>query len=400
MNTDGNIEYFPAHKMFRSFELAHGSLTGREFYHSQAPGRVNLIGEHTDYHDGFVMPVAIDLKTYAIGAKRPDDIVRLYSVNLEEKASFNLSDMDVDLPVWVRYFAGGLWGMVKDGHKLSGADVVVWGAVPFGAGLSSSAAVEVAAIKLFQVMCGINIDQKDIARYGQWGENNAVNVPCGIMDQFASSSGEEGKAIMLDCRSLEIRSANMPDDWSIVVFDTGVHHQLASGEYGLRQEQCAVGLELIKKDHKQVKALRDVDMTMLITYKDKLDDLVYRRLMHVVEENDRVGKFADAIDAADTKRAGELMALSHASLKDNYEVSCDELDFAVLIASKIDGVIGSRMTGGGFGGSTVNLVRSDKAMEFSNALEEEYKNKYSDAGCAIITKASAGAIGGSFGDFR
>jgi len=224
-----------------------------------------------------------------------------------------------------------------------------------------------------------------------------VGVPCGIMDQFASSACEESSALLLDCRSLETKSVKIPEDWTIVVLDTGVHHELASSEYAKRQQECAIGLDAIQKNHPEVKLLRDADIKMLEEVAEDVGELVYRRVLHVIEENSRAIQFYYALKDANESVAFKLMAESHLSLKDNYEVSCKELDKAVELASTIDGIIGCRMTGGGFGGSSVNLVKADYAEKFRVKLEDEYRKATNVKGSVFLLKPSIGVQGGNIG---
>lgn len=393
--------YFPLSKMLECWIKAYGKILQRDFYFSAAPGRVNLIGEHTDYHGGFVTPAAIDLKTFVLAAPRADKVLRCYSVNLDQSFDCDLGDMNADaLPAWGRYVAGTAYALQEAGLQTRGMDAVVWGTIPFGGGLSSSAAIEVAFIRMFDLLADLGLSRARMAKLGQRAENAFVGVPCGIMDQYASAACEEGSALLLDCRSLETRAVSIPENWRIVVLDTGVHHQLASSEYALRQDQCAEGLAAIVKRHPAVELLRDVDWDMLREAKDDIPPLNYRRLLHVLGENERCLAFAEAMAKGDGKQAGELMAGSHASLKNYYEVSCEELDAAVALAQDLPGLIGARMTGGGFGGSTVNLVEQSEADTFREALEDLYRKEFDGKGHALLLAPSAGVKGGRIGLIR
>ncbi len=361
-----------------------------------APGRVNLIGEHTDYHGGFVMPAAIDLKTYVWAAPRKDNRLRCYSINLDESFEADLDHPDPEkLPGWARYIAGAAWALRESGFALDGIDVVVWGMVPFGGGLSSSASVEIAFITLWEALNELPLTPRHKAEIGQLAENKFVGVPCGIMDQFASSACKAGHALKLDCRSLETESVVIPDTWRMVVCDTGVRHELASSEYAKRQAECGEGVKRIQTDHPDVELLRDVTDGMLDAVRDELDPIVYRRCRYALDENSRVHRFANALRDGNADVVGEVMAAGHAGLRDDYSVSCAELDRAVELANNIPGLIGARMTGGGFGGCTVNLVHAEQADAFRETLEDAYKTFSGGKGGALLLKAGSGAEGGS-----
>jgi galactokinase len=389
---------FPMTRLAAAWREQFGAADGRRFFCASAPGRVNLIGEHTDYHDGFVFPAAIDLKTYVLASPRSDRMANVYSLNLSERSAFDLEGLEPGkVTGWARYVAGSAWVLQSIGISASGIDAVVFGNIPFGGGLSSSAAIEVAWIKLWADIAGVKISRPDMARLGQKAENGFVGVPCGIMDQFASANCKAGHAMLLDCRSLEPVHASVPASWRIVVCDTGVHHELASGEYAKRQHECRVGLAEILKKFPQIKALRDVDFTMLDEVKEYMPDLSYRRCRHVIGENERAQRFALALDNENGDLAGDLMAASHTSLRDDYNVSCKELDRAVELANGLKGLVGARMTGGGFGGSTVNLVEATAAETFREELEDAYRSEHGGKGHALLLTPSNGVTGGECG---
>jgi galactokinase len=361
---------------------------------SNAGGRVNIIGEHTDYHDGFVFPAAIDLRTWAAGRHRDDGVVRIYSRNEKAWAGSSLKELapTPGKADWRSYVLGPIWALIRSGQKIAGADIIVDGEVPYGGGLSSSASVEVSLVGLAAGMAGVEITQAEAARIARLAENKFCHVPCGIMDQMASACGREGRALLLDCRSLEIDLVPIPGDWVIVVADSGVRHSVGGGEYAERQRQCASGLEKIKAAHPGVKAARDVTLDMLKSMKPQLQEIEYRRLHHAVSENERCLEARDALKRGDTRRVGELLAGSHRSLAVDYEVSCPELDALVDAACASPGVIGARLTGAGFGGNTVNLVFADRAEDFRASLEEKYFAKTGKKTVTRVVRPSEGLV--------
>ncbi len=391
------MDGFPLQQLQRVWRERFG-VVAADSYWSIAPGRVNLIGEHTDYHGGFVLPAAIDLKTYLLASVRNDDQVRCYSINQKETKSFSLKTLLPEaVDGWVRYVAACAWSLQQRGYEPCGLDIVMLGTIPFGGGLSSSASLEVACLTLWNTIQGLGLHSSELAQLGQQAENGFVGVPCGIMDQFASAVCEDGHAMKLDCRSLKVQMTPIPKDWKLVVLDTGVHHELASSEYAKRQQECAIGLEAVRRRFPQVELLRDVDRDMLDAAKGDMPELSFRRCGYVLAENDRVGRFTEALANADKERAGELLAASHAGLRDDYNVSCIELDRAVELAQDLPGLIGARMTGGGFGGCTVNLVSAELAEEFQAALQLRYQ-QWANKGQALLLTPSGGARGGKCDD--
>jgi len=388
-------DYFPQRKMKETWERVFGR-SGTTLYWTSAPGRVNLIGEHTDYHGGLVLPCAIDLKTYLLAAPREDSKVRCHSINLDVTLEFDLNGLKPgDVSGWGRYVAGSAWALLEEGHAIQGVDAVVWGTVPFGGGLSSSASIEVAWIVLWNMMESLKLSPRRVAELGKKAENGYVGVPCGIMDQFASSACREGHALFLDCLTLNTQDVSIPADWRIVVCDTGVRHELASSEYGKRQVECREGLMAVKKRHPNAQLLRDVSFEMLKEARADMSELSYRRCYYVLEENDRVRECIRALNDNDEKDVGRFMAESHAGLRDAYEVSCPELDRAVVIANTLEGLVGARMTGGGFGGCTVNLVKVSHAETFRTELENRYREEMGGKGHVLLLSPGSGAKGGT-----
>ncbi|HYW72531.1 MAG TPA: galactokinase [Pyrinomonadaceae bacterium] len=339
----------------------------------RAPGRVNLIGEHTDYNEGFVMPAAIDFSTYVAIGKRDDRIIKIYSDTFNEEASLDLAQPPArGRKHWSDYPFGVAVKLQDSGQEISGANVMVHGEVPLGSGLSSSAAIEVSTGLGLLDISHQEIDRLRLARTCQRAENEFVGARTGIMDQFIGCFGKAGHAVMLDCRSLESQTLPLPQDDKLVVCNTMVKHELASSEYNARREQCEAGVRILARQLPGVGSLRDVTVADVQKFKDELGEVVFKRCRHVTSENDRVRAAAEALRRRDLKTFGELMYKSHESLRDDYEVSCRELDVMVELARPIDGVYGARMTGGGFGGCTVNLVAAAAVEEFTRRIKTGY----------------------------
>jgi galactokinase len=340
----------------------------------RAPGRVNLIGEHTDYNDGFVMPAAIEFYTWVAAREREDRGLEVYSDHFDEKINLSL-DAPAGPPRrhWSDFVRGVAGALEDAGHKLSGADLFIHGEVPLGAGLSSSASLEVATALALTSLSGIDLPRLELVKLCQKAEHQYVGTLCGIMDQFIVTFGEAGHALMLDCRSLQYTLVRVPEDLRLVVCNSMVKHELASGEYNCRRADCETGVMLLRSYLPGVRVLRDVEASGLEAHKHVLPARIYRRCRHVVTENQRVQAAAKALQSGDAYRVGDLMYRSHASLRDDYEVSCKELDLLVDLASSIRGVYGARMTGGGFGGCTVNLVRADCAAAFQFDIARAYR---------------------------
>jgi galactokinase len=351
----------------------------------RAPGRVNLIGEHTDYNCGYVMPVAIGFYTYVAVRPRIDGKVRVHSTNFQETVELPPADAPAGVASPGQRWSDYVWGVVQSlkthGIDLPGADLLIHGEVPLGAGLSSSASLEVATTLALASMVGCELDPLTLAQLGQQAENDFVGIRCGIMDQFAAAFGRQGYALCLDCRSLAYRPVPLDVRATIgargaprlVVCNTMVKHQLAASEYNLRRAQCERGVAELARTLPHVRTLRDATPADLERAREGLDKLIYRRCRHVVTENERVVAASVALEACDYQGVGELMAESHRSLREDYEVSCEELDLLVRLAQDIDGVYGARMTGGGFGGCTVNLLREDAVEKFSALIAARYQ---------------------------
>jgi galactokinase len=342
----------------------------------RAPGRVNLIGEHTDYNDGFVMPAAIAFSAYVAIAPRDDRKLSIQSDEYEGKYEFSLDNLPVTRAgLWCDYVLGVASILTSKGCKLKGANLLIHSEVPVGAGLSSSAAIEVASALALLGLTGQQIPLPEIATICRRAENEFVGARVGIMDQFISCMGKAGHALLLDCRSLEFKYASIPRGLQIVVCNTMVKHELASNGYNTRRDECEQGVRFFAKLDPSIRALRDVAVETLSAHAKGLPAVVFNRCSHVIYENQRTLDAAQALQEANLGRVCELMLESHRSLRDLYEVSCEELDIMVECAQDLPGFCGGRMTGGGFGGCTVNLVREENAPQFKEVIAERYQQK-------------------------
>jgi galactokinase len=360
----------------------------------QAPGRVNVIGEHTDYNEGFVMPFAIDRQTFVAACKRKDSRLNVYASDLDETAAIDLrNEPRLQTGTWMDYVEGSVRCVAeKFSFEPAGADMIITSTVPIGAGLSSSAAIEIAVGFATLMLNDIRHDPEKLAFAGQMAEHKYVGIRSGIMDQFASVFGRRGTAMLLDCRSLERTYVGITDEReTIVVIDTKVKHNLASSEYNTRRAECEAAVAILNKQVPEVRSLRDVTQQQLREHSGMLTERILKRARHVVSENQRTLDAAVAFRKADFESAGKLMIESHESLRDDYEVSCDELDFLVDVASESAGVFGSRMTGGGFGGCTVNLLRKDSVDEFRDTSVRLYTSRFGFEPDFYIFEAADGA---------
>jgi galactokinase len=340
-----------------------------------APGRVNLIGEHTDYNDGFVLPMAIERHVLIAADTNTQRRVTLHSVTTGETASFSLHPkVERGEPAWSNYVRGVIAGFQKMKRAVSGFDAVIESSLPYGGGVASSAALEVATATLLETIQGPVLGPLEKALLCQTAEHDFAGVPCGIMDQFTSILGQENHALLLDCRSRTTTPVAMTDpSVTVLIINTNVRHKLSEGVYGQRRSQCEAAARVL-----QVPALRDATAESLAAARKQMDPVVFRRARHVISENERTLQAAQAIQASDWDRVGGLMYASHASLRDDYEVSCPELDAVVSIAESIGkdgGMIGCRMTGGGFGGCAVSLVRTSALKHITRLLDENYERK-------------------------
>ncbi len=356
-----------------------------------APGRVNLIGEHTDYNDGFVLPIAIEKKIGIGGSLRNDDQVRLYSLNFEEREEFLITSL-VKEERWTDYVKGVIDELRKAGHTLKGFDAVLYGNVPRAGGLSSSAAIEIATAFFLVQLHNIEMAAEEMATLCQRAENRFVGVNCGIMDQFISRLGKENHALYLDCRDLSYQQIPFQiEEYAVVICNSNVKRQLVDSAYNERRAQCEEGVRLLKTKLEWITALRDVSSVQLEEHTSLLPPLVYKRCRHVITEDERVVAAVKALQEADLHRFGTLLNQSHDSLRDDYEVSCEELDALVDIARNIEGTIGSRMTGAGFGGCTVSIVKESAIDTFRSALLDEYAKRTGLTADIYISQAENGA---------
>ncbi|WP_310597526.1 galactokinase [Aeromonas aquatica] len=356
----------------------------------RAPGRVNLIGEHTDYNDGFVLPCAIDYETCVAIGLRNDNLVQVVAADYDNQRD----QFDLDQPIshhpdqrWSDYIRGVVKHLQERGHVLRGLNLVVSGNVPQGTGLSSSASLEVAIGQAFKEALGLPISQAEIALNGQQAENQFVGCNCGIMDQMISASGKTDHALLLDCRSLETRLIPMPSDLAVLIVNSNVRRGLVDSEYNTRRQQCEHAAR-----HYGVKALRDLDLAALEAGKTGLDEVSYRRARHVVGENARTLAAADALASGDLVRLGELMAESHAAMQGDFEITVPAIDGLVeIIKARIGTQGGVRMTGGGFGGCVVALLRPEQVDEVIALVEAEYPAKFGLTADCYVCSAKAGA---------
>ncbi len=362
-----------AERVIRSYREIYGELP--EFV-AAAPGRVNLIGEHTDYTGGFVLPIAINRQIIIAAELTPDRIISGYSIDYDSEASSVVGHYDPNHPMgWFRYILGVLKEIEEMGQNFEGFQFVVGGDIPIGSGLSSSAALETAVLTLMESMLSFRMNDAEAALLCQRAENRFVGVNCGIMDQFISRAGKKGKALLIDCTSLQYRPvpAEIPGVMWVVV-DSGKRRGLVNSEYNRRREECERAAELARETfpERSIGNLRDLLPGDLPKMEKRCPSVIYRRLKHIVTENDRVIRMAEALGQSNTDLAGVLLAASHASLRDDFEVSCVELDTLVNILSSVGGVHGARMTGGGFGGCVIALAERTALSAIEAAVNQDY----------------------------
>ena len=367
---------------------------------ARAPGRVNLLGEHVDYNQGPVLPVAIDRAVHlaagpSLGGER---IVTLHALDLDEQVSFSLDNLAAKictdgrpLPSWAHYPAGVAWALQDAGYSLAGMRAVYASKVPIGAGLSSSAAVEIGFCVLWQALSGWKAEPLTLAQISQKAENLYVGVSCGLMDQFSSACGIEGHALYFDTRSLEWQPAPLPNETSIIIADSGVRRSLATSAYNERRGACEQAVDILRRYLPAIRSLRDVSPTEFMAYSTALPETIRRRAEHVIKEIARVDSALSALHRQDRRAFGALMYAGHASLRDLYEVSTPELDALVEIARGLPGSIGARLTGAGFGGCTVNIVETTQAEAFILGLQGGYLERTGREAQVYLCHASQGA---------
>lgn len=360
----------------------------------RAPGRVNLIGEHTDYNDGFVLPMAIGFRVEVAGRARADRLVRVHAAAFGETASFSLDAPITPEPAhpWASYVKGVLRELLGQGLALRGMDLAIGGDLPQGAGLSSSAALEVATGLMAARLGGFALDPPRLARLCQAAENDFVGMKCGIMDMFVCLMGQAEHALLLDCRSLEVRQIPLRlGDHVIAITHSGVRHALVGSEYNVRRAQCAEGVKALQARFPAVRALRDATLDQLQACAPAMDPVVVRRCRHVIAEDDRVLASARSLEAGDLPAFGRLMDASHASLRDDYQVSCPEVDLLTDLTRRVPGVLGSRITGGGFGGCTVTLLPAAAVARLRDEVLPEYRRRTGVEAHLYATAAVDGA---------
>lgn len=353
-------------------------LFGKEPLIVRSPGRINLIGEHTDYNDGFVMPAAIDKK--AVFAIAPSDSGRsfVYSMKYQEVFEIDLEDIcKVENPKWANYLLGVLYQFTERGYEIHPFNCVFGGDIPMGSGLSSSAAIECGFGFALNELNNIGLPKIEIVKIAQWSEHNYVGVKCGIMDQFASVMGKDEHVIMLDCRSLKHEYFPIDlKDYAIVLFDTKVKHSLVDSEYNTRRTECEIGVKILKQHYPEIRSLRDVTREMLEKHRHELEPKVYDRCDYVIGEIKRVPEAGKDLSNGDLQSFGQKMFETHDGLSKKYQVSCAELDFFVEEARKFPQILGARMMGGGFGGCTINIIRKDFVDQFEKHLKAAYRSTF------------------------
>lgn len=358
----------------------------------KSPGRVNLIGGHTDYNQGFVLPAAIDKSIILAMEGNDTSKVRFYASDKDEHYETEISDnLANSSKGWPNYLLGVVDQLQKHGYEVGGFDCVFGGDVPIGAGMSSSAALEGGVIYGLSKIYELDIPPVEMAQIAQKAENDFVGVQCGIMDQFVSLNGKKDHALKLDCRSLEYEYYPVDqEDLLIVLCDTGVRRELATSEYNVRRQQCEQGVSTLQEFDSDISSLRDVELELLMSHEKDMDPTVFKRCKYVVEENKRVLQACQDLDKNDLKSFGQRMYQAHAGLRYEYEVSCEELDILVDIAWEIEGVIGTRMMGGGFGGCTINLVEEEQLETFTNKIKSGYVQQTDRELEVYTTKVSGG----------
>ncbi len=360
---------------------------------SAAPARVNLIGEHTDYTGGLVMPMAIGFHTLAVVSPREDRRAVFYSANYDEEIAFEIASSGrCPQGRWSDYPAGVLWALRQQGVKVGGFSLSVAGDVPVGAGLSSSASIEVATAIALLGLAGTTLPLKTIATLCRRAENEYVGAKSGIMDQFVVAGAVANRAMLIDCRSLDFELLPLPDSVKVVICNSMVKHEVATGEYGNRSDEVEAGQAALRKLRPGIELLRDATLADLEACRDKMPEASFLRCRHIITENERVIEARDALLRGDVARFGQLLLEAHASFRDDFAASSVEVDDLVEIAMQQPGCFGARITGGGFGGCTVNIVASDKAESFVEAVRQEYQQHRGIAAECFVCEATDGAL--------
>lgn len=358
---------------------------------STSPGRINLIGEHTDYNGGWVLPAAIDKNSIVLLAKNDLSIIRAYAFDLDEHLEYSPDEIPKHQG-WNSYIIGVIEEVRKVKKIEGGFDILIGGNVPFGAGLSSSASIECALAYGINELFHLDISKEKLAKICQAAEHHYVGVKCGIMDQYASMMGKSGYALYLDCKTIQHQYIPIDlGEYAFLLCNTNVSHSLASSEYNTRREQCEQGVQILQKYHPNIQYLRDVDEALLKRHRQEIPDIIYQRCLYVVQENDRVNNAISVLECNDLEKLGELMYASHAGLSKMYEVSCPELDFLVEATFEHPSILGSRMMGGGFGGCTLNLIHKDTIDDFIKDVQPRYQREFGKEFSPYIAHIGDGA---------
>jgi galactokinase len=364
---------------------------GREPVLISSPGRINLIGEHTDYNEGFVLPGATDRAVILAIAPREDNVCRFHACDFNQDFSTSLDRLHKSDLHWPDYLQGVLTVFLQAGYRIGGLDLAFGGNIPIGGGMSSSAAIEGGLAFALNYLYDLQLDGLTLAKLARQAENDFVGVKCGIMDMFANLFGQAKKVIKLDCRSLEFDY--YPFEWEevrIVVSDSLVRRALATSEYNLRRQQCEAGVNLLKQYYPEIKSLRDVTLTRLVAHQTELDPVVFKRCVYVIKENQRVEQACQDLLRRDLVSFGQLMYESHLGLRNEYEVSCRELDLLVESAARVEGVYGARMMGAGFGGCTISLMRSEAVNFFTEKVSADYRQASGQEPAIHVVRIEAG----------
>ncbi len=380
--------------LFESATRLHHDVFGhRPEVVARTPGRVNLIGEHTDYNQGLVLPLAIDRALYVTGARGSGDSIVIYSQVMGETRRVGVRGRHASPPGrWDNALAGVVAGLVRRGAELGACELCVSGDLPVGGGLSSSAALSVGLVLVLAALHGLDMEPLDAALLAQSAEHEFVGTPCGIMDPYVCMFGRRGHALLIDCRERTHEVVPVvPEAYCLVLVDSGVRHELAGGAYERRVRECRAAAAAIASEHPGAESLRDVTATQLEAVRSRMDDVLYRRARHVVTENERVMRFAGALRAGRIGDLGRLLGEGHRSLRDDYEVSCREVDELVQRLYQMDGVLGVRMTGGGFGGNVLIIIKSEAASGVIGALEREDGARGADPPRVTTVRAAEGA---------
>lgn len=374
-------------KVYRNFK----NNFNEEPYIFRSPGRVNLIGEHTDYNFGFVLPASINKIICFAVSPRTDDKIKIFALDMNDFYEGSINNLEKSSKHWPNYLLGVIDQLKKSKYNIRGMNCVFSGDIPIGAGLSSSAALEAGFAFACNHIFDLQMDKLSIVRLSQKAENDFVGVNCGIMDQYINIFGEDGKALQIDCLSLEKKYYPFNyKDVSIVLFDSSISHSLSSSEYNQRKKECYDGVKIINKNIPGIKSLRDVSIDILNEFKNKMDPKIFKRCKYVVEENARVLKACEALSKNNLNDFGALLYQTHSGLADNYEVSCSQLNFLVNEIKDNDKVYGARMMGGGFGGCTINIIENDEIEYLSKIIFERYKKKFNLNLKVYVTRISCG----------